>query len=165
MGFPTRLKKARLTVGYNRQRLTQHAAIAGQSSIAEWEDKKRIPRLDAVEKIAYSLGLSPAFLAYGIDADASQPTSSLHSEGVASRVRQMRIARGLSVLAVATAAGLSHTAVGNVERGTMPGLDTAEALAVALGVSPAWLAYGLGPMELPSRRRRAAAATQEPDHG
>ncbi|MFO0656147.1 MAG: hypothetical protein U0787_13840 [Polyangia bacterium] len=42
----------------------------------------------------------------------------------------------------------------------MPSIATVEALAVALGVSPAWLAYGLGPMELPSRRRKAA--TPEP---
>lgn len=38
----------------------------------------------------------------------------------------------------------------------MPSIATAEALAIALGVSPAWLAYGLGPMELPERRRTAA---------
>lgn len=29
----------------------------------------------------------------------------------------------------------------------MPSLDTLEALAVALGVTPAWLAYGLGSRE------------------
>jgi hypothetical protein len=40
-----------------------------------------------------------------------------------------------------------------VERGTLCTLDTLEALAKALGVSPAWLAFGLGPMEAPTRRR------------
>jgi transcriptional regulator with XRE-family HTH domain len=66
------------------------------------------------------------------------------------------------VLALAKQAGLSHTAVGNIERGTMPGIDTAEALANALGVSPGWLAYGLGPMELPKRRTTRPAASTAP---
>ncbi len=92
---------------------------------------------------------------YGIEADACQPTDGLRCERVALRLRQTRIHLGLSVLALATAAGLSHTAVGNVERGTMPTIATAEALATALGVSPGWLAYGVGPMELPGRRRAA----------
>jgi transcriptional regulator with XRE-family HTH domain len=162
LGFPSRLKKTRKTQGVSLD--TAAAQLSDGKTVFLLEEGRHIPRLDTVEKIACSLGLSPAFLAYGIEADASQPIDGLRCEGVASRLRQTRIARGLSALAVATAAGVSHTAVGNVERGTMPGLDTAEALAVALGVSPAWLAYGLGPMELPSRRRRAAAATQEPGH-
>ena len=143
--------------------LAKAAGLQHANTVFQIERKPdHVPRCDTVEKVAYALGLSPAFLAYGIESDASQPKDGLRCEGVASRLRQTRIARGLSALAVATAAGVSHTAVGNVERGTMPGLDTAEALAVALGVSPAWLAYGLGPMELPSRRRKAA--TPEPDH-
>jgi len=119
-----------------------------------------VPRCDTVELIAYALGLSPTFLAYGIEADGPRLADGLRCEGVAVRLQETRAARGLSVLALAKQAGLSHTAVGNIERGTMPGLDTAEALANALGVSPGWLAYGLGPVELPKRRTtRPAAAT------
>jgi hypothetical protein len=44
----------------------------------------------------------------------------------------------------------------------MPTLATAEALAIALGVSPGWLAYGLGQMELPGRRRVAASPAPSP---
>ena len=160
-GLPARLKRARANLSFNS--VAAASGLSDGNTIFQLERKAgHVPRLDTVERVAYGLGLSPAFLAYGIESDASQPKDGLRCEGVASRLRQTRIARGLSALAVATAAGVSHTAVGNVERGTMPGLDTAEALAVALGVSPAWLAYGLGPMELPSRRRKAA--TPEPDH-
>ena len=162
MGLASRLKTARKTAALNRQAVTQRAKLSDVSAVLGMEQGQRIPRLDTVERVAYGLGLSPAFLAYGIESEADLPTEGLRCKGVALRLRQTRMHHGLSVLALATAAGLSHTAVGNVERGTMPGLDTAEALAVALGVSPAWLAYGLGPMELPSRRRKAA--TPEPDH-
>ncbi len=157
MGLAARLKTARKTAALNRQSVTQRAKLSDVSAVLGMEQGQRIPRLDTVERVAYALGLSPAFLAYGIEADASQPSEGLHCEGVASRLRQTRTAHGLSVLALATAAGLSHTAVGNVERGTMPTLATAESLAIALGVSPGWLAYGLGPMELPGRRRVAAS--------
>ena len=163
MSFPSRLRKARQSAGFSRQGLTQRASLAGQSTMLGWEQGLRIPRLDAVEQVAYALGLSPAFLAYGIEADTSQPTEGLRCEGVASRLRQTRTAHGLNLRALARAAGLTHTAVRSTETGaSMPSIATVESFAVALGVSPAWLAYGLGPMELPSRRRKAA--TPEPDH-
>lgn len=158
--FASRLRKA---IHHASQ---SQSAPASRSTLAGWEQGQRIPRLDAVERVSYALGLSPAFLAYGIDVEASQPTEGLRCEGVASRLRQTRTARGLSVVALATAAGLSHSAVRSTEtEASMPSIATAESLAIALGVSPAWLAYGLGPMELPSRRRKPAAVTQEPDHG
>ena len=162
MGLAARLKTARKTAALTRQSVTHRAKLSDVSAVLGMEQGQRIPRLDTVERVAYSLGLSPAFLAYGIEADTSEPTDGLRCEGVDLRLRQTRIHRGLSVLALATAAGLSHTAVGNVERGTMPTLATAESLATALGVSPGWLAYGLGPMELPGRRRVAASPAPSP---
>jgi len=162
LGLPARLKRARENLSFDS--VATSAGLFDGSTVFLLERKQgHVPRLDTVERVAYALGLSPAFLAYGIEADTSQPSDGLRCDGVASRLRQSRTDRGLSVLALATAAGLSHTAVGNVERGTMPTLATAEALATALDVSPAWLAYGLGPMELPGRRR--AAESPAPDHG
>ncbi len=162
-GLALRLKKARKQSGLSYSRIAAAAGLSHGHIVFSAERKTdHVPRLDTVERVAYGLGLSPAFLAYGIEADADRPSDGLHCEGVALRLRQTRIHLGLSVLALATAAGLSHTAVGNVERGTMPTLATAEALAIALGVSPGWLAYGLGPMELPGRRRRAESLASSP---
>jgi len=156
LGLPGRLKRARENLSFNS--VAAAAGLSDGNTIFQLERKQgHVPRLDTVEKVAYGLGLSPAFLAYGIEADADRPSDGLRCEGVALRLRQTRIHLGLSVLAFATAAGLSHTAVGNVERGTMPTVATAEALAIALGVSPGWLAYGLGPKHLPGRRRLAAS--------
>ena len=163
-GVARRLRQARNAADLSFERLAKGAGLNHANTVFHVEcTPGHVPRLDTVERIAAALGLSPAFLGYGLAVEPTPHTDKLRSLGVAARLREARQARGLSVRVLATAAGVSHTAVGNVERGTMPGLDTAEALAVALGVSPAWLAYGLGPMELPSRRRRAAAATQGQD--
>ena len=143
--------------------MAEAAGISDGQIVFRIERKQgHVPRCDTVERVAYALGLSPASLAYGIEADGPQLADGLRCEGVAVRLQETRAARGLSVLALAKQAGLSHTAVGNIERGTMPGLDTAEALAKVLGVSPGWLAYGLGPMELPNRRTKRPAATAAP---
>jgi len=155
-GLPARLKRARANLSFNS--VAAASGLSDGNTIFQLERKAgHVPRLDTVERVAYGLGLSPAFLAYGIEGDADPPSDGLRCEGVAQRLRQTRVQRGLSVLALATAAGLSHTAVGNVERGTIPTLATAESLAAALGVSPGWLAYGLGPMVLPGQRRLAAS--------
>ena len=161
-GLPVRLKTARQNLSFDSVALA--SGLTDGSTVLHLERKQgHVPRLDTVERVAYALGLSPAFLAYGIEAEASQPSAGWRCEGVASRLRETRTARGLTMRALARAAGLTDTAVRSTETGTsMPSIATVEALAVALGVSPAWLAYGLGPMELPSRRRKAA--TPEPDH-
>lgn len=164
MGLAARLKTARKTAALNRQSVTQRAKLSDVSAVLGMEQGQRIPRLDTVERVAYGLGRSPAFLAYGIDEDASQPTEGLRCEGVASRLRETRAARGLTMRALARAAGLTDTAVRSTETGaSMPSIATVEAFAIALGVSPGWLAYGLGPVELPRRRR--AAASPAPSFG
>lgn len=152
-GLAIRLKRARKAAVLDRQSLTNKALMADGSAVRDLEHGDRIPRLDTVERIAYALSVSPAFLAFGIQTDAEPMAKGLRCDGVGQRLADERTARGLSVLAVAKLAGLSHTAVGNVERGTMPTLATAEALAKALDLSPAWLAFGVGPQELPARRR------------
>lgn len=160
-GLALRLRRARRNYDLSFERLASAAGLASGITVFHVERTAgHVPRLDTVERIAYALDLSPAFLAYAIEGEARPPTKGLRCEGVAQRLADARAARGLSVLAVAKLAGLSHTAVGNVERGTMPTLATAEALAKALDLSPAWLAFGIGPQELPTRRK---APTAPPD--
>lgn len=158
MGLPLRLKRARTEAAVSFDTLAELAGLTDGNTVFQLERKEgHIPRLETVERIAYALDLSPAFLAFGLDGKATPLKNGLRSDGIAKRLTDERTARGVSVLAVAKLAGLSHTAVGNVERGTMPTLATAEALAKALDLSPAWLAFGVGPKELPPRRRAASA--------
>ncbi len=161
LGLPARLKRARENLSFDS--VASSAGLFDGSTVFLLERKPgHVPRIDIVEKIASALGLSPAFLGYGLAVEPTLSNDKLLSQGVATRLREARQARGLSVRVLASAAGVSHTAVGNVERGTMPTLATAEALAMALGVSPAWLSYGLGPMELPGRRRVTASPAPSP---
>lgn len=160
--FSQRLRQRRKATGQTLAEVAASAGLSGNSVVLYLESGERAPRLDTVERIAFALSLSPAFLAFGIQAEAAPMAKGLRSDGVGQRLADARTARGLSVLAVAKLAGLSHTAVGNVERGTMPTLATAEALAKALDLSPAWLAFGVGSRELPPRRRAAQEPAQSP---
>ncbi len=162
LGLPDRLKRARENLSFNS--VAAAAGLSDGNTIFQLERKQgHVPRLETVERVAYGLGLSPAFLAYGIESDGSQPTEGLRCEGVAPRLRETRTARGLTMRALARAAGLTDTAVRSTETGaSMPSIATVEAFAIALGVSPGWLAYGLGPMELPGRRRVATASAPSP---
>ncbi len=159
-GLPARLKAARQNLSFDS--IAAAAGLSDGSSVLNLERKAgHIPRIDTVERVAYGLGLSPSFLAYGIESEVGSSGGELRCKGVAGRLQATRTARGLTMRALARAAGLTDTAVRSTEAGSsMPTLATVEAFATALGVSPGWLAYGIGPMELPRRRAVRAAQAQ-----
>lgn len=159
LGLAARLKRARKAACLSFDRIADAAGLTDGNTVRHLENKAdHLPRLDTVEKIASALGLSPGFLAYGIDGQGS-PAGQQGAAGIGDRLRAARLNRELSVRALAERACTSHTAIGKIERGgTMPTVATVEALAVALSVSPAWLAYGTGPQSLPPRRRAASAS-------
>ena len=162
-GLSYRLKKARGKLSFSS--VAASSGLADANTVFLLERKPgHMPRLDTVERLAYGLGLSPAFLAYGIETDGCHPMTGLRCQGIAGRLRQQRTLRGLTMRAVSELAGLSHPTTRSTETGTtIPSIATAEALANALGVSPGWLAYGLGPVELPNRRAiRSKSAKAEP---
>jgi transcriptional regulator with XRE-family HTH domain len=74
------------------------------------------------------------------------------------RLQAVRVEQDHTMKALGQSAGLNPGTIASIEKGGQAGVATVEALAVALGISPAWLAYGIGPQVLPSRRRSAAAA-------
>lgn len=163
--FPERLKRARRAAGLTSMALSMAAGM-GRGREALLESADRVPRLNTVERLAAALKVSPAFLAYGSAApfDASEDGEQL-SAGIAKRARAARELRGLSLREAGRRMKSYASAVQAIERGTMPSIDTAEALAGALRVSPAWLAYGIGPMELSRRGARADAAIESPAVG
>jgi hypothetical protein len=100
------------------------------------------------------LHVSPAWLAFGMELSwEPRQGSKLRCEGLAARAHEARTARGLTPQALGQRSGSSGNEIRAIESGTMPTLDTVEQLAKALGVSPAWLAYGQGLMAAPTRRR------------
>lgn len=69
-------------------------------------------------------------------------------EAFGRRVREARLASGLSVVRLARAAGVGRQTLINVEAGHAGGglaLAAAASLADALGVRRGWLAFGEGP--------------------
>lgn len=158
-GLPVRLKKARENLSFNS--VAAASGLSDGNTIFQLERKPgHVPRLDTVEKVAYGLGLSPAFLAYGIETEGCLLGDDLRCHGVASRLKEIRTACGLTMRALARAAGLTDTAVRSTETGSsMPSIATVEAFAIALGVSPGWLGYGIGPMKLPGQRQVVVSPT------
>lgn len=130
------------------------AAGLSKNSAILLDRAEKCPRVNTAEKLARVLGVSPAWLAFGLgESAASDGQGPLRCEGLAARAMDARNARRLSVRETDRLAGNSEGVVKSIEHGTMPGIDTLEQLAKALDVSPAWLAFGEGPMELPTRRR------------
>jgi ribosome-binding protein aMBF1 (putative translation factor) len=111
-----------------------------------------MPGVDLVEEIARALGASPGWLAYG----QGEPGDVKEVPGCATLGERLRAARaqaGLSVRELGRRTEITYTAIQNAEKGAMPSVARVEALAEALDVSPAWLAFGEGPEKV--KRRRA----------
>lgn len=156
-----------LTIEAARTPQTRVAAAAGiaQPVISRTMAGLSTPAIDTVERIAAALGVPPGWLAYGdegtepfrqrrprspvpmdppVPEPAQREPAGLY-KGVGERCKQARTARGLSLRAVAKAAGISAQSLLLTEAGeTVPLVSTCEALAGALLVSPVWLAYGYG---------------------
>jgi len=161
LGLAFRLKRARGVACLSFDSVAAAAGLTDGNTVFQIERKAgHVPRIDTVERIAKALALSPGFLAFGLAGDYST-ASTLRSDEVGARLRGVRTDRGLTMRALARLAGLTDTAVRTTENGdTVPTLATVEAFADALGLSPAWLAYGVGPQLLPARRK---ARTTQPD--
>jgi transcriptional regulator with XRE-family HTH domain len=70
-----------------------------------------------------------------------------------SRLLAMRSERGHTKASLAKLAGVTPGTIADMENGGQAKVQTVEALAKALKISPAWLAFGVGPQILLSRRR------------
>ena len=107
LSFSTRFRRARRQSALSLVDLAERAGLAGASVVRYLETGMRAPRLDTVERLAHGLGLSPAFLAFDLGADTSLPADGLRCEGIASRLRETRTVCGLTMRALARAAGLT----------------------------------------------------------
>lgn len=119
------------------------------------ETEGRIPGVDVVERLARVLNVAPGWLAYGIDVEASPQGDVWACSAMGERLRELRETRGFTQRALGELAGVTHHAIHSTEVArTLPSVATAEQLADALDVSPAWLAYGEGPQVIIRRRAR-----------
>lgn len=147
---------------------TEVAARAGvaYSMVLEIENTARVPRVDSAEKIACALGVCPSWLCFGPDGNEPfrerirRPVGFIQKSPRAvpggipcgeayrdlpKRLKAAREALGLSLRAVARESQLSAQSLSTTELGTtIPTVENIEAIAKALGVSPGWLAFGIG---------------------
>jgi transcriptional regulator with XRE-family HTH domain len=159
-GFPGRLSRARKDAKLSFSSLAAAANITSAKTTSTLERGDNIPRVDTVEKLARALRISPAFLAFGIDGPKATDATELCTS-LGQRLRGLRLARGFSLREVERRADVAGDLVRRTEQGlTLPTLGTVEKLAKALGVSPAWLAYGLGPTEAASGKRTQPVSAQ-----
>lgn len=176
-GFPTRLLLLRQAADMSVARLASFCRLT-HPAICNAENRINVPRVSVVERMAYALGVSPTWLAFGHDGEQAfsqrirrsllrvqrdprpgtpQPCPESY-RGLPQRLQESRERLGLSLRALALAAGLSGPGVAKIEHGeSVPTLDNVEALAKALGVSPGWLAFGVG-RGPDGKRHRAPAA-------
>lgn len=123
-----------------------------RGTASELEGGGRVPRVDTVEKLARVLQVSPCQLAFGLEPPC-EPIAELMSAGLPGRLSQLRQERGLSRRELGRKSETSDNFVQMTETAaTVPNIAKVEQLAKALGVSPCWLAFGLGPQVLPARR-------------
>lgn len=162
--FADRLREI-LDAADKSQRVISELTGASQTAISVWESGAALPRIDRAERLALALGVKPSWLAYGPEGvfrfrqRRQLPPSArlvpapmlrsaldlpLGADQLAKRVKLAREQLGLSLRALGAAAGASGQVVMMVERGQPPLINTVEALAVALDVSPGWLAFGDG---------------------
>ena len=150
-GLARRLRIARLAADLDRQPLSLSAQLAS-TAVRSIEVEQRVPSVEAVEKLASVLHVSPCFLAFGVERPFDEQAVGRIGE-LPARLKFAREHSGLSQNALAKAAGVARTMIGYIESGaTMPSVATIELLASALRVSPCWLAFAEGEPHPESRR-------------
>ena len=159
--LPERLSRARKAAKLTRRALEQKAG-GTNGAILYIEEGRRMPTVATVARIAAALGVHAAWLAYGIGEEAADGSDST-TVRMAIRLVTARTECAISRAELGRRAGLSPRAIAKVEAGGQSGVDIVEALAKALGVSPAWLAYGTEPKVLPQIRRGRPPAQSPAD--
>ena len=151
LGLPTRLRKARKQSGLKRKTVGQKVGRDPQVT-AKVEAGERRPTVATLARLASVLGVRAGWLGYGIGEQQTNGPAAT-TEGMGERLACVRTERGLTKAALARLADLSPSSFAKIENGGQTGVDVLESLAKALGVSPAWLAFGEGPREIPKKRR------------
>ncbi len=161
LGLPARLRKARKQSGLSRAALGHK--VGRDAEVAAYvETGQRLPTVGTIARLALGLGISAAWLAYGVGAPTREGPPAT-TDGMGTRLAAVRIERAITKAELGRLADLTAPSITQIENGGQSGVEVIEALADALGISPAWLAFNQGPQVLPSRRGgRPAAQSADP---
>ena len=135
-------------------------AGASHATVGYLETKQRLPAIETIARLAAALSVSAGWLGFGLgDMNTDGPAATC--AGMGARLQAVRVEQERTKASLGKDTGLNPGTIGGIERGGQAGIATVEALAKALNVSPAWLAFNQGPRELPKKRR---ARSPEPAH-
>jgi len=160
LGLPARLRKAR------KQSELTHLALAKKAGVSEAtalyvQKGQQLPTVGTIARLASALSVSAAWLAFGLgDIDSESPAATCKDMGA--RLQEVRVERGHTKASLGRDADLNPGTIGGIENGGQAGVETIEALAKTLNISPAWLAFATGPRVLPKRHR--VTKPPEPAH-
>jgi transcriptional regulator with XRE-family HTH domain len=137
--------------------------VGHDSKVAAYvETGQRLPTVATIARLASGLGVSAAWLGYGLG-DMMTNGSAATCDQMGARLQAMRVERGLTKKALAKLVKLSPSTVADIENGAQTGVEVVEALAQVLDASPGWIAFNQGPRLPPSRRGRPRSAPVSPD--
>jgi len=153
VGLPSRLKAARRLRDVNHRPLATAANIA-PSTVGAIEKGLQIPTVGKIAQLASALSVSAAWLGFGIGEMLTDDSRS-NCDGMGGRLQAARMERAISKAELGRLAGLTAPSITQIEKGGQSGVEVIEAIAQVLGVSPGWLAFGIGPqvVSLPRRGR------------
>ena len=150
-GLPARLRSAGKRSGLTRMALAQKAGVSTATALYA-ETGEQLPTVGTIARLASALEVTAPWLAYGLG-DQHSDGPAANTDDMGTRLQAVRAERSVSRAELARLTDLSPRAIAKVEAGGQSGVEVIEALAQALGLSPGWLAFGVGDRELPPSRR------------
>ncbi|MFV0616857.1 helix-turn-helix domain-containing protein [Megasphaera sp. WILCCON 0056] len=136
MLFQERLRKYREAAGYKTAKEFAMALGMPYTSYIAYENRQREPKYDVLMEIADKLGVAiDELLGYEPQQLAEEQTG-FDKKATGERIKEYRVARGLTQHDLANRANITRIALGNYERGQrIPTIDIFARIAMALNVS------------------------------
>lgn len=136
MLFQERLRKYRTEAGYKSAKDFADELGIPYPSYMAYENKQREPKYDVLMKMADKLGVTmDELLGYDLKQSAEERTG-FDERAIGERIKEYRVARGLTQSDLANKADITRIALGNYERGQrIPTIDIFARIAMALNVS------------------------------
>lgn len=128
--FGEKLKELREERNLSQKELGEKMGGITQQTIAQYEKKETVPKLDTVSKIADALEINPNIFY----SDFSQSVAD-DSGGIGEKIKAVRLQKGVSQAALARCLGVSTAMICQYEVGKRkPKVETLSKIAGALGV-------------------------------
>lgn len=151
--FSDRLRISRVLAAMTQQELAAAARCGGRQAvclrtIGAYETGVGDPSCVEIGHLGCALGLHPGWLAFAQDLSCPWWLWDASARGAGYRLRAARMEAGMTQAQLAAAAHTTQAEISNLETGAQqPRLSAVRALAQALQVKPAWLAYWAGPQK------------------